>query len=226
MRIRGRGACGGVAALVLLASVAPACSGAVDDAGDQTTASPEVAEEEPEAATDEDTDTPEPTEEPMDAADPTDEATEVAEPTDEQPTDEQAGDAVIEDGRHPTFLVALDETDPTVTFDLIQFLTGEQAAVAYAEDVPDDPDPGPPNDYWIRNESSELRTLPISPEVTVTVIRLGESSGADPAPWTLEELPAHLAAQAGAPAGQLGWSPFWLTVEDGVVVAIDEQYLP
>jgi hypothetical protein len=28
------------------------------------------------------------------------------------------------------------------------------------------------------------------------------------------------------PAGRLAWNPYWLTIADGVVVAIEEQYLP
>jgi hypothetical protein len=149
----------------------------------------------------------------------TDEVTEATEATDD-------GEAVLEDGRHPVLLTELDPTSRSVTFDLIQFLTGPEAADAYAEDVPEDPDPGPPNDYWIRNVSSQLRTLPIADDVAVSVIRLGEASGAEGVPWTLEQLPAHLAEQVGGPDDHLGFSPWWLTVEDGVVVAIDEQYTP
>jgi hypothetical protein len=215
-----RGAALVLAGLVALA--AAGCSGTPDETLEVTDDLAEPAtEEEREAPTDDVTDPAAPTEEAMEPAEPTDEPTEVAAPTDEEPSQ-----AELEDGRHPAFLTELDGTARTVTFDLIQFLTGQEAADAYAEDVPEDPDPGPPNDYWIRNESSELRTLPIASDVTVSVIRLGEPSGAEGVPWTLEELPAHLADQAGAPEGQLGWSPFWLTVEDGVVVAIEEQYLP
>ena len=228
MMRQGRGGRRG-AALVLagaVALVAAGCRGTPDEALDVTDDPAELAtEEQHEAPTDDATDPAEPTEEPMDPVEPTDEPTD--EPTEvAAPTDEGPSPAVLEDGRHPVFLTELDATDRTVTFDLIQFLTGPEAADAYAEDVPEDPDPGPPNDYWIRNESSELRTLPIAPDVTVSVIRLGESSGAEGVPWTLEELPDHLADQVGAPDGQLGWSPFWLTVEDGGVVAIEEQYLP
>lgn len=151
------------------------------------------------------------------------EATEPPPPTD---GDEPASDPVIEDGRHPVFLVELDVPGRSIAFDVIQFLTGDEAIAAYEEDVPEDPDVGPPNDYWIRNVSPRLRTLPIVADVTVTVIRLGGPSGTEPVAWTLEELPAHLAAQTDVPDGRLGWNPFWLTVEDGVVVAIDEQYLP
>jgi hypothetical protein len=133
---------------------------------------------------------------------------------------------VIDDGRHPTYLVALDVGGRSITVDVIQFLTGEAAVAAYEEDVPEDPDVGPPNDYWIRNVSSRLRTLPIASDATVAVVRLGEPSGAEPVPWTLDGLPAHLALDTDEPGGRLAWNPYWLTVDDGEVVAIEEQYLP
>jgi hypothetical protein len=206
MLARGRGAWRYAAVAVLLALGAAACGstgGVVDPSGDASTDPAEVASE---AATDDPTDEPtgEPTDEPTDAA---------------APTDEEPADAVIEDGRHPTLLTALDETAQTVTFDLVQFLTGDEAAAAYAEDVPEDPDAGPPNDYWIRNVSARLRTLPIAPGATVTVLRPG---GPEELAATLEEL----ALLPSLVEGRIGTNPFWLTVEDGVVVAIEEQYLP
>jgi hypothetical protein len=145
-------------------------------------------------------------------------------PPPEGPADPE--EPVIDDGRHPAYLVALDVGGRSVTVDVIQFLTGDAAIAAYEEDVPEDPDLGPPNDYWIRNVSSQLRTLPIASGATVAVVRLGEPSGAEPVPWTLEGLPAHLARDVELPAGRLAWNPYWLTVDDGEVVAIEEQYLP
>lgn len=211
-----------VTLVALVAFVAVACSPTPEaDVGPTEEATDEAAETEP--VTEADTEETEAT----DAAEETDEAVDTTDPTEEATDDRtEDGAALLEDGRHPVFLAELDGEARTVTVDLIQFLTGQEAADAYAEDVPDDPDPGPPNDYWIRNESTELRTLPIAEDVTVSVIRLGEASSAEGEPWTLEGLPDHLAEQVGAPDGQLGWSPWWLTVEDGVVVAIEEQYLP
>jgi hypothetical protein len=136
-------------------------------------------------------------------------------------------DEVLEDGRHPVFLVQLDVPSRRVTFDLIQFFVGEEAIAAYREDGQANPeDPDPPNDYYIRNVNPRLRTLPISGDAAVTVVRLGEPSGAGSVPWTLAELPRHLSERGTGPEGQLSWSPYWLTMENGVVVALDEQYLP
>jgi hypothetical protein len=138
-----------------------------------------------------------------------------------------ASDAELEDGRHPVHLIELDVPGRRVTFDLIQFFTGEEAIAAYREDGQASPgDPDPPNDYYIRNVNPRLRTLPIGGAAAVTVVRLGEPSGAGSVPWTLAELPRHLAERGTGPEGQLSSSPYWLTVEDGVVVALDEQYLP
>jgi hypothetical protein len=146
-----------------------------------------------------------------------------AEPGASEPT--PGPDTALEDGRHPAYLVGLDVPGGTVTVDVIQFLTGDEAIAAYREDTPEDPDGDPPNDYFIRNDNPLLRTLPVADDVAVTVVRLGEASGAGSVPSSFEVLPDHLDEQPPA-EGRLAWNPYWLTVEGGEVVAIDEQYLP
>jgi hypothetical protein len=134
-------------------------------------------------------------------------------------------DLALEDGRYAVYLVDVDVADSEVTFDLIQFLTGDEATEAYREDT-DDPEGIPENDYYIRNDLPRVRVLPVDPSATVTVVRLGEASGAGSVPWSFETLPDHLADEPGPPDGRLAWNPYWLTLEHGEVVAIDEQYLP
>jgi len=51
--------------------------------------------------------------------------------------------AVLVDGRHPVFLKTVDPNGQTITFDLVQFYTGQAAATAAAEDHQESP---PPND--------------------------------------------------------------------------------
>jgi hypothetical protein len=148
-----------------------------------------------------------------------------ADADDDADPDDTGDDLALEDGRHPAFLTELDVAGRTVTFDVIQFLTGEDAAAAYLEDTGETG--GPPNDYHLRNVNPRLRTLPVSDDVTVTVVRLGEPTGAGSVSWTLATLPDHLDETAPTEdLGRLGWNPYWLTVDDGTVVAIDEQYLP
>ena len=64
---------------------------------------------------------------------------------------------------------------------------------AYHAEYPDDP-LGPPNDYWILNVNPRLRTLPVSDDVTVNLVRLAEDGDADLDPGTWEELPDYLSA--------------------------------
>ncbi len=50
----------------------------------------------------------------------------------------------------------------TVSFDVVQWLVGQEAIDAYHEDHPEDPE-GPPNDYYIANDSDEVRQAPVNP---------------------------------------------------------------
>jgi hypothetical protein len=130
----------------------------------------------------------------------------------------------LPDGRHAVLLHAADLPGRTLTVDVIQFLTGQAARDAYQADHPDDPD-GPPNDYYLLNVNPRLRTLPVAADVEVELVLLHLGEGADLKPSSWERLLDDL---AGAPSDQdlISYSPFWLTLDDGVVTRIEEQYLP
>lgn len=149
----------------------------------------------------------------------------VAGPQPEDAPVEDGAPALLEDGRHPTYLTAMDVGGRTVTVDVIQFLTGQEAVDAYQAEFPADP-AGPPNDYWIVNANPRLRTLPVAPEVTVRLVRLAEDADADLDPGTWDELPAYLSDLEPSDADRLAWNPFWIVVTDGTVTGIEEQYLP
>jgi hypothetical protein len=119
-------------------------------------------------------------------------------------------------------LHAADLPGRTLTVDVIQFLTGQAARDAYQADHPDDPD-GPPNDYYLLNVNPRLRTLPVAADVEVELVLLHLGEGADLKPSSWERLLDDL---AGAPSDQdlISYSPFWLTLDDGVVTRIEEQY--
>ena len=108
---------------------------------------------------------------------------------------------MLEDSRHPGYVTAIDVPGRTVTFDLIQFLTGQAAQDAWAGDFPDDPD-GPPNDYYIVNENSRLRTLPVVAGVDTTVNWLG--GGAGPEEISFDRLPNYFATNP-APSDDHLW---------------------
>lgn len=125
----------------------------------------------------------------------------------------------LDDGRHPAYLTNVDVAGRTLTFDVIQFLTGDEATAAYQAETGETDTP--PNDYFIVNENPKLRTAPVSSGVTVQLVRLADDSDADLDAGTWDELPAYLAQP-----GIQEFSPFWLTVSGGEVTAIEEQYLP
>jgi hypothetical protein len=126
--------------------------------------------------------------------------------------------AVLGDGRHPVYIKTVDPGGRTIAFDLIQFFTGDPATRAAAEDGEESP---PPNDYYIRNVNSRLRTLPVQDgaPITVNVLAAQETgSSTKNVPVTLDKLASYF-PNSGTP-------PFWITVAQGQVTRIEQQYLP
>jgi hypothetical protein len=126
-------------------------------------------------------------------------------------------------GRYAVYLTKLDVGKRIVGFDVIQFLGGEAAAQAYKKDNPGTTD-GPPNDYYVVNESKTVREASVGQSVEIVIL------GDDPAEQkevTLAEVPAHLAKSTPSEPGmQLSTYPYWLTVADGTVNEICQQYVP
>jgi hypothetical protein len=139
------------------------------------------------------------------------------------PPTSEAAERLLEDGRHPVYLTGIDVAGRSVEFDLIQFLMGDEAIAAWDEAHPDDPG-GPPNDYFIINDNPRLRRLPVANDVAVTV--LDWDGGFQPFAVAFADLPAQLAGRPILDQGGIGVNPFWLTVDDGTVTAIEEQYTP
>ncbi|MEO6881647.1 MAG: hypothetical protein ABI181_11985 [Mycobacteriaceae bacterium] len=109
-----------------------------------------------------------------------------------------------------------------LTFDRVQFLTGEAATKANGGKKP-----GGDNGYKIVDDSPMLRTVGVAPNVTVTG-SLGMSTFLDPAdqspsprPYTLEQLVRFLGAK------QPGHELFRLTYNgSGLIKTVTEVYLP
>ena len=121
----------------------------------------------------------------------------------------------------------------TLTADYATFLTGEEATAAAREDGVIGADETVPNDFYIRNDNPTLRELPVS-EKTPVVLQTCFVDGpcVRQTSVTLEQWAGLLAEQApgGLPQGWQwyggGALPYWLTLMDGTVVHIAEQYLP
>lgn len=115
----------------------------------------------------------------------------------------------------------------TIRFDEAEFLTGEEANRAAVEDGVIAPGEPVPNDYYVRNPDEQARVLELGPDATVTAVRCptsctqGTPGDLDDFLASFEESSPSLAADYRGASSQ-----YWLTIEDGVVVAIDEQYIP
>jgi hypothetical protein len=126
--------------------------------------------------------------------------------------------AALADGRSASYVKTVDVSKRTVTFDLIQLLTGADATRAWVKQHPDEPD-GPPEGYLIINDNPKLLTLPFAANVTVKVIDLNSSDASALHQIKLADLPAHLGGERDAPL------PYWLTVVHGQVTLVEEEYL-
>jgi len=132
---------------------------------------------------------------------------------------------VLEDGRHFGYIESVDiRTLPrTMVFDLAVFLTGDEANQAAAEHGDETP---VPNDYYIVNDNPRLRTLDVSSDIRILLLDWKRCCDrffpADPDRFEdsffLNKYPA------GNYKGK--FSTYWLSVNGGVVTAIEEQYLP
>lgn len=124
------------------------------------------------------------------------------------------------DGTHAVYLEVVDVEARTVTVDVIQFLTGDEADDAYREETGEDDDV--PNDYFIRNASQDQRVIAVGASVRITVAwdtddQLRERDVA------FDELPAYLADRG---VGGNDRAVFWVVVEYETVTELYEQYLP
>lgn len=140
------------------------------------------------------------------------------------PTSEPAPE--LEDGRHFGFVRSVDAEGSALILDLAYFLTGEEASQAAAEHGDEVP---PPNDYYIVNDNERLRTLTLSPDLRILLLDW-ERCCDETLLATLEDFAAAIDAPEPITIDDHVYygssSQYWLTVEDGVVTTIEEQYLP
>ena len=144
-----------------------------------------------------------------------------AQPPSRSPKPTTSASPALEDGRHFVYVKRLNGTPPnaSMTFDLAYFLTGDAANQAAADHGVPTP---VPNDYFIVNDNTLLRTLPIVPSVEIDAIDW--TNCCDPTSVSY----ADWAASIGTPTDALHGSDsqWWITVKDGQIVKIQEQYLP
>jgi len=132
------------------------------------------------------------------------------------------------------YLQDVDLIERTLVVDEVEFLTGNEATSAALEDGFISAEEGLPDGFYIRNQGPEVRTLTLGDPGVVTL----QACFPDPGPCVAEQAVdldtwAELLAAPESAADRLGWNwygdgqlPYWFTLQDGVVVEIQEQYLP
>lgn len=130
-------------------------------------------------------------------------------------------------GRHIGLITAVDAGKRTFTIDIEQFLTGPAAINAYKEDGGDQD--APDNDYYVRNQSKQLRTFAVATSPEIHLQSLGRENGVSPsAPdqgraVTFADFSSYF---KGDIADAATHTLFWITLEDGVATRIEEQFVP
>ena len=114
----------------------------------------------------------------------------------------------------------------TLAFDEAEFLNGVEAQRAAEEDGAIPPGEPVPNDYYVRNPDKSTKTLRVAADAEITARRC--SLCRDGQPGSVDDFLASFMeeAQTYADPYRGAKSQYWLTIEDGTVVAIDEQYVP
>lgn len=137
----------------------------------------------------------------------------------------QPADAAIEDGRHFGYVRSVDPNAGTIEFDLAYFLSGKEANDAYHAAGGTGP---VPNDHFVVNDNPMLRTLTLSPDLRLRLLDWNHCCETF-FDGDLSLFAQAIEQQADVTEGDLiyrGQSQWWVTVKDGVVTEIEEQYSP
>ena len=124
-----------------------------------------------------------------------------------------AGADALPDGR---WFGYVDTASPTsISFDLACWFTGQAAIDATTEDGAESP---PPNDFHIRNDNPQHRTVAVGPDTTVDWL----PTPGDPATAEATSYETWVAERADR-----SYQPgVWIVVAGGQISAITEQYVP
>jgi hypothetical protein len=138
------------------------------------------------------------------------------------------GGASIQTAEQFGFIRSVDtSTEPaTLEFDEAEWLTGEAAQHAAVEDGQLEPGQPVANDHYIRNPDKSTRLLEVAPDAAVTATRCGLCR--DGKPGNIADFLASFSKRGQSYNDDYrgAQSHYWLTIEDGRVLAIDEQYSP
>ncbi len=136
--------------------------------------------------------------------------------------------AELEDGLYIGYITAISTEGltggPEIQFDLGVWFDGDEADAMAAEDGEESPRP---NGYYIRNLDPSHLLIEVSSTVRVSSIwYFYHESELERRPVGFAEIVAAMNPPIDDTGAILRASPWWITITDGRVVAIDEQYIP
>jgi hypothetical protein len=132
----------------------------------------------------------------------------------------------LADGTYFGFLESIDVGSGVSGFDLACFYSGDEAneqAAARGDEVP------VPNDVYIVNDNPSTRDVPVDPSVELLLIDWNACCETSPGAQ-LDAFASALGEQDFVKIDGFryagGLSPYWITIEEGRIVGIEEQFLP
>lgn len=141
------------------------------------------------------------------------------------PSPSPSASPILAEGRSFGIIKSVDAANSELVFDLEQFFSGDAADKAAQEDGVIGPGEHVDNDVYIRNVNTKLRIVPISSDVDIVLIKWSNCCD-----HTFSPQLARFAQAFPGPDPNEDFrgpsSPYWLTVKDGAIVKIEEQYLP
>lgn len=138
-------------------------------------------------------------------------------------TDE--GVTTVESGRYLVYVQGSPD-GVGLEVDVAVWFSGNEANMAARIDG--ETDIPVPNDYYIRNADPTALTLPVAEDVSVTSVWYDYDTDPDLEndPITYQQFLDVIQNHEDSVQGHLRTSPWWVTVENGTIVALDEQYVP
>jgi hypothetical protein len=134
--------------------------------------------------------------------------------------------ATLADGTYFGFVENIDTGSDAMAFDLACFYTGDEAneqAAQRGDKVP------VPNDVYIVNDNTKIRTLSFDPAAELKLIDWNQccefAAGADMRSFA-SAVDSGREAEFGGFLYNGTLSPYWVTIQDGRVVKFEEQFLP
>lgn len=110
---------------------------------------------------------------------------------------------------------------PVLSIDYAEMLSGEAAAAAARARGEESP---PPNDYYILNDDMAAIEVPADSRMAVTLVSTADGVAASAYQMRFGEWFDVLVGMSGGDFARD--RPYWVTVSDGTITALEEQYLP